>query len=92
MRERSMEIADWRKQIDEMDEQIVALISKRAEAAKAIGALKRGGSIPVYEPHREQEVFAHVKRINPGPLGDVELIQVYERLMDVMRMLQRRDL
>ena len=33
-----MEIADWRKTIDELDEQIVGLISKRAEAAKAIGA------------------------------------------------------
>ena len=30
-----MDIYDWRKKIDELDEQIVALISKRAEAAKA---------------------------------------------------------
>ena len=30
-----MEIADWRTKIDEMDEQIVELIGKRAEAAKA---------------------------------------------------------
>ena len=36
-----MDISDWRKKIDELDEQIVRLISKRAEAAKAIGELKR---------------------------------------------------
>jgi chorismate mutase len=46
----------------------------------------------VYEPKREQDVFAHVKRINPGPLDDLELIHIYERLMDVMRTLQRRDI
>ena len=45
-----MDISDWRKKIDEMDEQIVRLISKRAEAAKAIGELKRDGKLPVYEP------------------------------------------
>ncbi len=87
-----MEIAEWRKQIDEMDEQIVQLISKRAEAAKAIGDIKRQGTLPVYEPQREKDVFEHVKRINPGPLADAEIIHVYERIIDVMRTLQRRDL
>ena len=87
-----MEIADWRQQIDELDKEIVALISKRAEAAKAIGALKRTTEIPVYEPNREQQVFDHVKSLNPGPLTDLELMDIYERLMDVMRSLQRRDL
>ena len=61
-----MEIEDWRKEIDEMDEQIVHLISKRAEAAKAIGDLKRQSMLPVYEPQRERDVFEHVKKMNPG--------------------------
>ena len=47
-----MDISDWRKKIDELDEQIVQLISKRAEAAKAIGELKRETQLPVYEPGR----------------------------------------
>jgi chorismate mutase len=88
----AMEIADWRKKIDEMDEQIVELINKRAEAAKAIGELKRKAGLPVYEPQRERDVFDHVKKINPGPLPDHELIHVYERLIDVMRTLQRPDM
>jgi len=87
-----MEIADWRKKIDAMDEQIVELISKRAEAAKAIGELKKQTELPVYEPQREKDVLEHVKKVNPGPLDDAELIHVYERIMDVMRTLQRRDL
>ena len=86
-----MDIADWRKQIDEMDEQIVQLISKRAEAAKAIGELKKQSALPVYEPARETEVFEHVKRVNPGPLSDEQIVDVYVRIIDVMRMLQRRD-
>ena len=87
-----MDIADWRKKIDAMDEEIVQLINKRAEAAKAIGDIKRQGVLPVYEPQREKDVFEHVKKINPGPLANAELIHVYERIIDVMRTLQRRDL
>ena len=86
-----MDITDWRKKIDELDEQIVALISKRAEAARAIGELKRTAELPVYEPGREQTVFDHVRAVNPGPLADAELLHVYERIIDVMRTLQRRD-
>jgi chorismate mutase len=87
----NVEIADWRRQIDQLDEQIVALLNKRAEAAKAIGAIKQRAEMPVYEPQREQDVFNHVAAVNPGPLNDEELIRVYERLMDVMRRLQRHD-
>ncbi|SNT30993.1 chorismate mutase [Granulicella rosea] len=84
-----MEIADWREKIDELDVQIVQLISKRAEAARAIGALKKQTDMPVYEPKREQAVFDRVKAANPGPLDDAQLMHVYERIIDVMRSIQK---
>ena len=86
-----MDIADWRKKIDELDERIVQLISERAKAAEAIGELKRKQAKPVYEPSREQQVFEHVRAVNPGPLGDTELQHVYERIVDVMRSLQKKE-
>jgi len=86
-----MDISGWRKKIDELDKQIVRLISERAEAAQAIGELKREAQLPVYEPGREQAVFDHVRAINSGPLADGEMLHVYERIIDVMRTLQRRE-
>jgi chorismate mutase-like protein len=85
-----MDISDWRKKIDELDEQIVRLLSERAAAAVAIGQLKAKNSAPIYEPQREQTVFEHVRRVNPGPLSDAQVQDVYERLIDVMRALQRQ--
>ena len=84
-----MEIADWRQKIDGLDEQIVRLINERAAAARAIGELKQKSGLPVYEPNREKDVFDHVKRSNPGPLSDVEVVDIYERIIDVMRALQK---
>jgi chorismate mutase len=87
-----MDIADWRLRIDEIDRQIVALLSERAEAAKAIGKLKRSTSLPIYEPNRERVIFENVRAANKGPLPDIELTHVYERIIDVMRALQRDEL
>jgi chorismate mutase len=84
-----MEIADWRKKIDQLDEQIVLLLSERAAAAVAIGQLKQKSASPIYEPQREQIVFDHVRKVNPGPLTGAQLQDLYERIMDVMRSLQR---
>ena len=85
-----MDIADWRLQIDGLDEEIVRLINERAAAALAIGALKANKDMPVYEPQREQRVFEHVRAVNQGPLPDAEIQHIYERIIDVMRMLQNR--
>ncbi len=49
-----MDIEDWRKKIDELDRQIVALISERARAAQAIGLLKKTDALPIYEPGRKR--------------------------------------
>jgi chorismate mutase len=84
-----MEIADWRQKIDALDEQIVRLINERAAAAQAIGELKQKAGLPVYEPQREKDVFEHVRRTNPGPLSEAEIVDVYERIIDVMRALQK---
>ena len=86
-----MDIADWRKKIDELDLQIVDLISARAQAALAIGKLKRSTSMPVYEPNRERIIFERVRAANKGPLPDIELTHIYERIIDVMRAIQKDE-
>jgi chorismate mutase len=87
-----MEIADWRKKIDELDEQIVKLISRRAEAAQAIGELKKQQALPVYEPKREDQVFENVTGHNPGPLTPEALKRIFERIIDEMRTIQQKKM
>jgi chorismate mutase len=87
-----MDIAEWRKKIDELDRSLVELINQRAECAVQIGRLKRNSSIPIYEPDREKIIFENIARNNPGPLSNRQLRQVYERLIDVMRQIQRDEM
>jgi|SRR5579875_2284356 len=86
-----MDIADWRKKIDQLDEQIVKLLNERAACAVAIGDLKRQNGAAIYEPQREQTVIQHARSVNPGPLAPEQVQDIYERIMDVMRSLQRPD-
>jgi chorismate mutase len=87
-----MTIEELRIRIDALDRQIVELISERARAAQMIGHLKAATSLPVYEPNREKIIYANVRAANKGPLPDIELTHIYERIIDVMRALQRNEL
>ena len=87
-----MDIVDWRKKIDELDSRLVELLNERAQAACEIGKLKRNTSMPIYEPQREKTIFENVCRVNAGPLPDGELRQVYERIIDVMRNIQKNQI
>jgi chorismate mutase len=87
-----MDIPGWRKQIDEIDLKLVALLNQRAAAAIEIGKLKRNTELPVYEPDREKQVFESVGAANSGPLSDAEIHDIYERVIDVMRSLQKHEI
>lgn len=87
-----MDIAEWRKKIDELDLRLVDLLNQRARAAQEIGKLKRNTRMPIYEPDREKKIFENVQRVNQGPLPDSELRHVYERIIDVMRNIQKLEI
>jgi chorismate mutase len=87
-----MDIEDWRKKIDELDRKLVGLLNERAQAAIAIGRLKRDTSLPIYEPDRERVVFENVQQANSGPLPGRDLVRIYERIIDVMRNIQKEEI
>jgi len=87
-----MDIEDWRKKIDEVDRKLVKLLSERAKAAIEIGRLKRDTSLPIYEPDRERVVSENVQGANPGPLPGRDLVRIYERIIDVMRNIQKEEI
>ena len=87
-----MDISDWRKKIDELDRKLAALLNERAAAVIEIGRLKRNTGLPIYEPNREREVIANVQRSSTGPLGERDLGQIYERIIDVMRSIEKHEI
>lgn len=63
-----MRIEEWRDEIDAIDQELLALLNRRAKAAIQIGLLKRAAGLPICDPHRECEVLTAVQAANNGPL------------------------
>jgi chorismate mutase len=80
---------ELRRQIDEIDDQLVRLLSARATCALAIGHEKKAAGLEVYQPTREAEVLEHVQRVNAGPLDDGAVKRLFERIIDEARRLER---
>ncbi len=54
-------LEDLRKQIDSLDEQIVALLVKRMEIVKEIGKYKKENNLPPLDDIRWQEIIKSKK-------------------------------
>ncbi len=78
-----------RDQIDEIDRRILGLLNERTRVVERIGRVKHDLDLPIYEPKREDEVFANVTENNRGPLTPDGVKRVFERIIDEMRNVQR---
>lgn len=79
------EIEAHRAKIDEIDQQIVALLNKRAGHSLVIRGLKPRARMGLYDPKREEEIFARVNSYNEGPLYNENLREIYEAILKVMK-------
>jgi chorismate mutase len=83
------QIADYRRRIDQIDDQLTKLLNARSVCAVEIGRLKRRVGLPVYQPEREKWILDRVARNNPGPLDSGAVRRVFERVIDESRRLER---
>jgi chorismate mutase-like protein len=87
----NMDIEDWRKKIDAIDQELVKLLNQRGAAARAIGRLKQRRNLPIYEPQREEIILQNVAKANAGPLPTADLHFIFQNIIAVMRTFQRSD-
>lgn len=82
-------IENAREAIDEIDLELVRLLNARAQQAAQIGRAKQVLGEAIYQPDREQTVFARVLDANRGPLDDEAMRRVFERILDEARRFER---
>jgi chorismate mutase len=83
------ELAEWRRRIDAIDDQLMRLINSRSACAIEVGRVKRTVGMPVYAPEREAWILDRVMRENTGPLDPMAVRRVFERIIDESRRLER---
>jgi len=84
------ELARLRGAIDEIDKEVLRLVSQRACHAQAIGDIKKkAGQLSFWNPEREAEVLQKVEAANPGPLPGRFLRHWYLELMSACLALEK---
>ena len=82
-------LGECRQAIDEIDRNLLHLLNERTAIVEQIGIIKRSLQMAVYEPKREDEVYANILSHNTGPLPPDAAKRVFERIIDEMRNIQK---
>ena len=86
----SDKLLQLRDKIDQLDEQIQALITERAQLAEDVAKTKQeAGNNIFYRAEREAQVLRKVMERNQGPLSDEEMARLFREIMSACLALER---
>ncbi len=83
-----MDLNDWRKQIDDVDSEIVGLLAKRAQIAREISRLKHLSGTPIRDREREMRIVDRVRNLSVGVVDSRVVDQIYEAILAESRRVQ----
>lgn len=87
-----MELTKYRDQINEIDDQILRLLQKRAKISKQVGAAKaETGGAQVYVPNRQKMIIERLKAQNQGEFPETALEAIWTEILSASRSLQESE-
>ncbi|WP_166252098.1 prephenate dehydratase [Marinobacter salicampi] len=93
MSDEQTRLAELRDEIDQLDQQIMGLISARARCAQEVARVKMAAhpdeDVFFYRPEREAQVLTRIKSQNPGPLSGEEMARLFREIMSACLALEK---
>ena len=84
------EIASLRAKIDEIDDQILSVLSERVQLCKAIGVAKKKQKLPIRDESRENELYLRVKeKSKKFGLNETEIELLYREIVNMCSDVQK---
>jgi chorismate mutase/prephenate dehydratase len=83
-------LKEHRDAIDEIDREVVRLLSERVQHAGEIGQIKRANGADYYDPSREAQVMKKLAQLNPGPLSNQTLWAIYREVISASIALEKK--
>jgi chorismate mutase/prephenate dehydratase len=76
-------LAELRNAIDAVDDELLALLNRRAGLTIEVGEVKRavGEAVEFYRPEREAQILRRLLAANPGPLPDSDLARLVREVI-----------
>jgi chorismate mutase/prephenate dehydratase len=83
-----MTLDDLRRTIDNIDDQILALLERRADVARDVAVAKRDAHVATYDPERERQVLARLEAKSAGRFPPEAIRAVYREVMSACLAIQ----
>ncbi len=80
---------ELRDEIDALDDQILSLLNRRAQAAIEVGKIKADQQLRFYVPEREVEILRRLTGANPGPFPNEALKSIYREIISASLALEK---
>lgn len=81
MAKKDKSLEGFRTQIDEVDTQLLDLLSQRIRLVQEVGKIKHSSQDAVYRPEREATLFHALYQRNPGPLSDDRVGAIFREII-----------
>jgi len=78
----------YRKEIDQIDNEILSLLNRRALLALKIGELKRIRKEAIHVPEREVAILQGLRSLNSGPLSGDAVEEIFQTIIKQVRGLE----
>lgn len=82
-------LAQLREEIDQLDTQMLELLTQRACLAEQVGKIKQENRAPIFRPEREAQIINRLQQINRGPLTACAIERVFREVISACRALER---
>ena len=86
----NVRLDEVRREIDVVDDHILALLNRRAALVRQAADLKTSLSVPFYNPTRERQVTERLSTANQGPFPTESIRSVYREIFSACLSLEKR--
>src|ERR1700736_229577 len=80
---------DIRKQIDDVDTKLLALLNQRADLVHEVGVIKKQAGLAIYAPEREAALLQELEKKNKGRLPAGAVRAIYREIMSAALALEK---
>ena len=83
-------LKELREEIDRLDDEILSILNRRAEAVMEVGKIKSEQNLRFYVPEREVEILRRLSAANQGPFPNEALKAIYREIISASLSLEKR--
>ncbi len=87
--DRKKTLADWRTELDRIDDEILGLLNRRAGCVSEVGRLKQADRSSIYVASRELDIFERLEEGHRGPFPREAIRTVFREIISASYSVER---